>query len=282
MLLFLAAEVSANPAMMPARNLGPGEGIEQGIDLQCNDGEDDNTDNYNWDYYPSSHHGDVFETRCHDSDNIQGSLYAYDGGFRCDVKFFGSPDPEEIFFKQQLSKACSNTSSIMIMQLSSVIYQWNDECVTDLERCYSVDTHLQSRDPFRNDLCRLKLDALPAGTTHWSVDCTQAVKKNRMVQGGGMLLYISIMGGIAIAALCCCRKCWREMKKTAAAHNESRDVHSDGNQTLFSMMMCGLSCLVQRRYVGSTAAEREQMIGQNNNGDCGGSREPPLSAVELT
>ena len=183
----------------------------------------------------------MMETRCDDSDNIQGSMYAYDG-FRCDVKFFGSPDPEETtLFKQQLSKACSSTSSTMILQLSSMIFQWNDECVTDLERCYSVDTHLQFRDPFRNDLCRMNLHELPAGTTHWSVDCTQAAKKHRMLEGGGVLLYISILGGILIAALCGCRKCWREMKKTAAAHNESRDVHSDGNQTLCSMMMCGLS-----------------------------------------
>jgi hypothetical protein len=238
------------------------------IDLQCYINQND--------YYQGgggSHTGSWFEDTCEASDNIQGTFHDWRSrrGFTCQIEFFhhqSSSSTTESIFSQQTSELCQSATSIL--KIKAVMYDWNDECVTDFSRCYSVATHLDDlmndqtnnkssrENPFRDNLCHANVKNLPAGTTHWTVDCSQAAQKNRAQQAGMVVNLVAISVLVGVCCFCGCRKIWRELQKTAKAHNESRNAN-DQLYTLCSMMICGISCLIQK-HVTSFASEREGIM----------------------
>ena len=289
------------------------------IDLHCSSyGEEDS-----WHAYRSgTHHGELFDDKCKADDDpvIQGSFSAYDG-FTCYIEFFAFPDEVETIFELQTSKMCTNNNRATNTTVTHSIYKvkvavrhWDDECVTDIPRCYSVSTHtdlvnkISTEDRFRKQLCQSNIRSLPPGTTHWSVDCTKAATRNKEKEAGLVLGVVLFYGSGLLLCCCCFRKCYKELSKNmAASNNESNlnlDIHSggiDGPYTLCSMMICGISCLVQKErnaVASSTISEREQFIAtvsaattaaamddrglENGNGSDGAFSSKDISMVEMT
>ena len=251
--------------MSPSHALAPTEGREDKptreirtmdrantIVLDCSEAREGN-----YRYYSYRRHRAKSKHTCEISDHARGM---YRGGSNyCIFEFYSNTASET---------ACATNDRIPTARRKDYINYWPDECLYDFPRCYDL---ANEKDVYQTYFCQKKWKMLNfPNITHVSVDCSldvQTRQRERSMefwQNVGVVILVCLFYlVVGVACFWCCRRCIRELRATARAHNENRDME-DYEFTVVSVMCCGYWCIVKQA-LPTTRAERSGLTNASVN-----------------
>ena len=163
------------------------------------------------------------------------------------------------------------TSQELLVLRDKVDSTWGDVCVGEYSRCYSLEKH---KSVYLQFVCSKQWE-FPAGATHMSVDCTAdrqakieyVQRKKTHRHRKQIAIGVSISAGVAVALLVLWhlrRVCLRRLARA------EQDGDNDGQQSrpvaIFSVMLCGYWCLIQK-VVTSSSWERSGLLNAHLDGN---------------